>query len=126
MDPAKLESYVKPLLLREAIHGGNQRDIERVLENIVYVELLSRGYTVRIGRVGNAEIDFVCDRGAERIYVQVSYLLASDETIEREFGVYRNVSDNYPKYVVSTDKFDMSREGIIHRNIVDFLLSSEY
>jgi predicted AAA+ superfamily ATPase len=112
--------------LREAIHGGNQRDIERVLENIVYVELLSRGYTVRIGRVGNAEIDFVCDQGAERIYIQVSYLLASDETIEREFSVYRNISDNYPKYVVSTDDFDMSREGIIHRNIVDFLLSSEY
>ncbi|MDR1042976.1 MAG: ATP-binding protein [Clostridiales Family XIII bacterium] len=111
--------------LREAVYGGNARDIERVLENIVCVELLSRRYEVRIGRVENAEIDFVCDRGAERIYVQVSYLLASDETIEREFGVYRNITDNYPKYVISTDEFDMSRDGIIHRNIVDFLLSSD-
>jgi predicted AAA+ superfamily ATPase len=112
--------------LREAVYGGNERDIERVLENIVCVELFSRGYEVRIGRAFNSEIDCVCDRGAERIYVQVSYLLASDETIEREFGVYRNIRDNYPKYVVSTDEFDMSREGIIHQNIVDFLLSPDY
>lgn len=58
----------------------------------------------------------------DRIYIQVTYLLASDETIEREFGVYKKIEDNYPKYVVSLDEFDFSRNGIKHRNIRDFLL----
>jgi predicted AAA+ superfamily ATPase len=112
--------------LREAVYGGNERDIERVMENIVCMELLSRGYSMRIGRVGDAEIDFVGDRGKERIYIQVSYLLARSETVEREFGVYASVRDNYPKYVVSMDEFDLSRDGIIHQNIRDFLLSQDY
>jgi predicted AAA+ superfamily ATPase len=81
---------------------------------------------MRIGRVGDAEIDFVCDRGKERMYIQVSYLLARSETIEREFGVYDSVRDNYPKYVISMDEFDLSRDGIIHQNIRDFLLSKDY
>jgi predicted AAA+ superfamily ATPase len=112
--------------LREAIFGGNERDIERTLENIVCLELIGLGYKVSVGRVGNREIDFVCDKGADRIYVQVAYLLASDETVEREFGVYRDVSDNYPKYVVSMDEVDRSADGILHRNIRDFLLAADY
>lgn len=108
--------------IRQAVFGGNMRDINLVLENIVFMELYRRGYDVHVGKVGDKEIDFVCDRQDERLYVQVSYLLASPETIEREFGVYEQVRDNYPKYVVTMDEIDMSRNGIKHRNIRDFLL----
>ena len=108
--------------LRQAVYGYNERDIELVLENIVCLELWRRGYKVTAGRVGEKEIDFVGDRDGKRIYVQVCYLLASEETVEREFGVYYGVSDNYAKYVVSMDEPDMSRDGIQHLNIRDFLL----
>ena len=67
------------------------------------------------------EIDFVCKKNADRLYVQVAYLLGSDATIQREFGAYDCVRDNFPKYVVTLDEFDMSRNGIKHRNIRDFL-----
>ena len=67
-------------------------------------------------------MDFIADRQSERIYIQITYLLVLPETIERAFGVYRDIWDNYPKYVLSLDEFDMSREGIIHKNIRDFLL----
>lgn len=109
--------------LRQALCGSNPRDIERILENIVCLELLRRGYKVSIGRIGTKEIDFVCDKGGGRIYVQVCYLLASEKTAEREFGAYEGVRDNYPKYVLSMDEFDMSRNGILHKNIRDFLLA---
>ena len=72
---------------------------------------------------GTKEIDFVCDKDGKRIYVQVCYLLSSEKTEEREFGAYENIKDNYPKYVISMDEFDMSRNGIIHMNIRDFLLN---
>ena len=98
------------------------RDINLILENIVFLELLRRGYTVTVGKSGDKEIDFVCERRSEKIYVQAAYLLASEETAGREFGVYDSIRDNFPKYVVSLDEFDMSRNGIKHRNIRDFLL----
>ena len=118
--------YIADHGIREAVFGGNTQNIQLILENIVYMELLRRGYSVTIGRVGDKEIDFVCTRQADKIYIQVTYLLASDETISREFGVYDNIRDNYPKYVVSLDEFDMSRNGIKHRNIRDFLLMEEW
>ena len=108
--------------LRQALYGTNQKDIELILENIVCLELLRRGYRISIGKNGSKEIDFVCDKDGKRIYIQVSYMLASDKTIEREFGAYEGIKDNYPKYVLSMDEFDMSRDGIIHMNIRDFLL----
>ena len=95
-------------------------------KSIFYLELLRRDYKVTVGKTGNKEIDFVCDKRGEKLYVQVTYLLASDETIQREFGAYDNIRDNYPKYVVSLDEFDMSRNGIKHRNIRDFLLAEEW
>ena len=118
--------YIADHGIREAVFGGNTQSIQLILENIVYMELLRRGYNVTIGMVGDKEIDFVCTRQADKIYIQVTYLLASDETISREFGVYDNIRDNYPKYVVSLDEFDMSRNGIKHRNIRDFLLMEEW
>lgn len=114
--------YLSDHGLRHALYGSNQRDIEMILENIVCLELLRLGYRVTIGKVGTKEIDFVCDKGGKRIYVQVCYILASEKTEAREFGIYNNIEDNYPKYVLSMDEFDMSRNGIIHMNIRDFLL----
>ena len=118
--------YIADHGIREAVFGGNMRDINLILENIVYLELLRRGYTVTVGKYGDKEVDFVCDKHGEKLYVQVTYLLASEETINREFGVYDNIRDNYPKYVVSLDEFDMSRNGIKHRNIRDFLLADKW
>ncbi|GHV41345.1 ATPase [Spirochaetia bacterium] len=107
--------------LRQALYGNNKRDIQQILENIVYLELLRRDYTVTIGKIGDKEIDFVAQKNNEKIYIQVAYLLSSPETIEREFAVFREVKDNYPKYVLSLDEFDLSREGIRHMNIRRFL-----
>ena len=110
--------------LREALYGNNQRDINQVLENIVYIELLRRGWDVTVGKVKNTEVDFCAQRGNERIYIQVTYLLASEETIEREFKSLEGIQDNYPKYVLSLDEIDRSSDGIIHKNIRDFLLET--
>lgn len=118
--------YIADHGIRESVFGGNMKDINLTLENIVYMELLRRGYEVRVGRNGNKEIDFVCHKRNEKIYIQVTYLLASEETIQREFGVYDDIQDNFPKYVVSLDEFDMSRNGIKHRNIREFLLEKEW
>jgi len=118
--------YIADHGIREAVFGGNMRDINLILENIVFLELLRRGYHVTVGRSGTREVDFVCDRHGEKLYIQVTYLLASEETITREFGVYDRIRDNYPKYVVSLDEFDMSRNGIKHRNIRDFLLAKTW
>lgn len=114
--------YIADHGIREAVYGRNVKDIQQVLENIVCLELLRRGYTVTVGKAGNLEIDFVAERAAEKIYVQVSYLLASEETVQREFGVYRHVRDNFPKYVLSMDELDFSQDGIRHMNVRDFLL----
>lgn len=112
--------------IREAVYGNNMRDINQILENIVYMELLRRGYEVRVGKADTAEVDFSALRGGERLYVQVSYLLAGEETVEREFGVLERIGDNYPKYVVTMDEINRSRNGIKHRNIREFLLMEEY
>ena len=115
--------YIADHGMREAILGSNQRDINQIFENIIYLELLRKGYNVRVGKIDNLEVDFVCTKGNEKIYVQVAYLLASSETIEREFTSLEKIDDNYPKYVISMDEFDISRNGIIHINIIDFLMN---
>jgi predicted AAA+ superfamily ATPase len=111
--------------IREAVYGNNQRDINQILENIVHQELLRRGYRVRIGKSGTKEIDFVADRLQQRRYFQVSYLLAEASVIEREFSAFSGIPDHYPKYVLSLDRFDFSRNGIVHRNLIDFLLEED-
>ena len=105
--------------------GRNQVNNGRIMENMVYFELLRRGYDVTIGIVGDYEIDFVGKKMGEKIYVQVTRELSNDDTIEREFRPLLLVRDNYPKYVISTDDFDMSHDGIKHKNIIDFLLDDE-
>ena len=114
--------YIADHGIREAIMENNQKNINQVLENIVYFEILRRGYNVKTGKVDNLEVDFVCKKNDETIYIQVSYLLASEDTKEREFSVLENIKDNYPKYVLSMDEFDMSRNGIKHMNLIEFLI----
>ena len=97
-----------------------------VLENIVYNELINRNYEVYIGKTRNGEIDFLVKKDGLIKYIQVSYeLYGNDSAIEREFGAYRYIDDNYPKYVISLDKIDLSRNGIIHLNLIDFLLDDK-
>ena len=116
--------YIADHGMREAILGSNQRDINQIFENIIYLELLRKGYNIRVGKVDNLEVDFVCTKGNEKLYIQVAYLLASSETTEREFFSLEKINDNYPKYIISMDEFDMSRNGIRHINIIDFLIKS--
>lgn len=118
--------YMSDHGVREAVFGGNTRDINLILENIVFMELLRRGYKVTVGRISDKEIDFVCRKQNNKLYVQVTYLLASPETIEREFGSLEQIPDNFPKYVVSMDELDMSRNGIKHCNIRKFLTMKDW
>lgn len=94
------------------------------IENVVYNELLQRGYDVYIGKTKDGEVDFIATKDKIKEYYQVSYLLANDEVIEREFGAFKVIDDNYPKYVLSLDKADFSKDGIIHKNIIEWLLES--
>lgn len=114
--------YITDHGLRQTMLDSNQQNIDQILENIVFIELLRRGYKVSVGINDKKEIDFVAQKGNDKRYYQVTYILGSQTTIEREFGAYDDIADNYPKYVLSMDKFDMSRNGIIHQNIIDFLL----
>lgn len=93
-----------------------------VLENIVYNELINRGYEVLVGKSDSFEIDFIASYFDEKIYVQVAYILADDDVIEREFGAFKEIQDNYPKYVLTMDKLDFSQNGIIHKNVIYWLL----
>ena len=92
------------------------------LENIVYNELISRGYTVFAGKTYKGEIDFIAIKEGKKCFIQVSYLMTNEETIRREFGAYSTITDASPKYVLSLDKMDLSHDGIVHVNIIDFLL----
>ena len=98
-----------------------------VLENIVYNELISRDYEVYIGKTPNGEIDFIAKKDGKTKYIQVTYEMGNnDKTIEREFKAFDSINDNYPKYVISLDKVNLSRNGIIHINMLDFLLKDDF
>lgn len=92
------------------------------IENVVYNELLIRGYDVYIGKTKEGEIDFIATNNEEKLYFQVAYLIEQPKTEAREFGAYKEINDNYPKYVLSMDKADFSKNGVIHKNIIDWLL----
>ena len=94
------------------------------LENVVYNELLERGYDVYIGKTKKGEIDFIATKTDEKIYIQVAYFLDSDKVIEREFGAFADLNDDFHKYVLSLDKNNLSRNGIIHKNIIEWLLEN--
>ncbi len=115
--------YTVDLGLRNCVKASSEIDYNKLYENIVYLELLYRGYDVKVGKTDDYEIDFVAYKGSDTLYVQVCYLLASTETVEREFGNLERIKDNYPKYVISGDLPDFSRNGIKHYNIIKFLLN---
>lgn len=102
----------------------SKEEYGHIVETICYNELISRGYQVYVGKTYKSEVDFIAQRGTEKFYLQAAYLLNNDETVEREFGAYRSIEDNYPKYVISTDRIPMSRDGIIHKNLCNWLLES--
>ena len=114
--------YLTDLGILEFKSSPIEKKIGGRLENIVYNELIARGYDVYIGKTDKGEIDFVVDDFGERFYIQVADILADDKVVEREFGAYKNVEDNFPKYVITMDKVDYSMDGIIHKNIIDWLL----
>ena len=111
--------------IREAIYGNNERDINQILENIVCIELLRRGFKVYVGKTKNKEIDFIAEKANTKLYIQVAYLISDHMVAKREFEGLINIQDNYPKLVLSLDQFDFSREGIVHKNLIDFLLEKE-
>ena len=118
----KYKYYLTDLGLGQVKNIGKRQQLGAYLENIVYNELISRGYDVKIGNLEKAEIDFIATRFKEKIYIQVAYILTDDTVIDREFGAYKGIEDNYPKYVLTMDKHDFSQEGIIHKNVIDWLL----
>ncbi len=91
------------------------------LESLVYQELISRGYEVYVGETYLGEVDFVAIKNRRKCFIQASYLMADPKTLEREFGAFSPIKDQSPKYVLSLDRLDMSHDGIVHYNIIDFL-----
>ena len=112
--------------LREAIFGNNLESLSQILENIVFIELKRRGWRVSIGRLGTKEVDFIADKGSQRHYFQVSYLIATGATEAREFGSLRQIRDNFPKTVLSLDPVLRPQFGIEHRHLIDFLLDPDW
>ena len=118
--------YLGDIGIRHALLGYREADISGILENLTYLELKRRGYEVYIGKFGDREIDFVATREKEKLYIQVAYLLAAPQTIEREFGALLAIPDNYPKFVLSLDTaFGEDFEGIRRLNLLDFLLQQD-
>lgn len=115
--------YFEDLGLRNSITGYKANDINKILENVVYHHLKISDYSINVGRMGEKEIDFVCERSGQKIYVQVAYLLKDEPTIEREFGNLLAIKDNYPKYVVSMDDAlsDTDYNGIKQIHVIDFI-----
>lgn len=117
----KYKYYLTDLGIGQVMNTSKKKQLGAYLENIVYNELLSRGYDVKVGYLEKGEIDFIATKYDEKLYFQVAYVL-TDDIIDREFNIYKNIDDNCPKYVISTDTINLSQNGIIHKNIIDFLL----
>ena len=118
--------YVSDLGVKKIKNTNKETNYSICLENLVYNELIFKGYDVYIGKLKDAEVDFVAIKDKKIKYIQVSLYLNSEETINREFGAYKSIQDNYPKYVISLDDVDMSTNGIKHLNVFDFLLNEDF
>ena len=114
--------YMTDLGIAQIKNNNFQINKSFAIENVIYNELLQRGYDVYIGKTKEGEIDFIATNTEEKAYFQVAYLLEEPKTEAREFGAYQEINDNYPKYVLSLDKVNFSQNGIIHKNIIDWLL----
>ncbi len=117
--------YITDHGFHHALVDNNSNWLARILENIVYIELLRRNYSVKVGKIKGKEIDFVCQRHDKKIYVQVAYQLPTEEVIEREFTPLLEVPDKFDAYVISLDERFQSRDGVKHLNILDFLLNED-
>lgn len=118
--------YFEDLGLRNLLVGSNRvKDIEKVMENAVYLHLKHLGFKIMIGTLPNGEVDFVAEKGGRTLYVQVAYILADEKTVDREFGNLMKIRDNYPKYVVSMDSMGSRHDydGITHLPLRRFLLT---
>lgn len=115
--------YLTDLGFRQAILGSNTQDLSQSIENIVYMELLRRDYKITVGNLDKYEVDFICKKEGKPVYIQVTYLLTEESTIQREFRPLQKINDNYPKYVISLDEFRIERDGIKHVNLIEFLMN---
>jgi predicted AAA+ superfamily ATPase len=119
--------YVSDISLIYATMGNRDRMIGGILENIVFLELKRRGYSVFVGKIGSNEIDFVAEMNGNKMYLQVAYKLESEQTVQREFGNLLAIDDQFPKYVITMDEFwKDSIEGVNHLYITDFLLKETF
>ena len=118
--------YASDLGVKKIKNTNKETNYSICLENLVYNELIFKGYDVYIGKLKDAEVDFVAIKDKKIKYIQVSLYLNTEETINREFGAYNSIQDNYPKYVISLDEIDMSTNGIKHLNVFDFLLNEDF
>ena len=118
--------YASDLGVRKIKTNEKEVNYSIALENIIYNELINKGYNVYIGKTKKGEIDFIASKNKEIKYIQVACYLNDETTIEREFGAFNVITDGYPKYVITLDKEDMSRDGIKHINAIDFLLKEEF
>jgi hypothetical protein len=118
--------YFEDIGLRNSIRGFDRRkEINKVMENAVFLHLIRMGYTVYVGQLGTTEIDFVAQKDGKTIYVQVAYMLTDENTVLREFGNLLKIDDNYRKYVVTMDEYNAGSNynGIDQLHLKDFLLS---
>ena len=106
-------SYLYTFFIIKALHKASR---------YVYNELIGRGYAVYTGKTNKGEVDFIATKNDEIKYFQIAYLLADENVIKREFGAFLDIKDNYPKYVITLDKANFSQNGIIHKNLIEFLL----
>ena len=118
--------YVTDLGIAQIKNNKTEIDKSYAIENIVYNELIIKGYDVYTGKTKKGEIDFVATKPNKKIYIQVAFSIPNEDTKIREFGAYNVINDNYPKYVISLDKFTYEYNGIKHVNLIDFLLDDEF
>ena len=118
--------YFEDLGLRHTIVNFTSKDINKILENIVYVNLRRLGYKINVGISGNKEIDFICEKAGKKQYVQVTYLISNKKTFEREFGNLISINDNLPKTVISMDPVQSAYQGINHIHLKDFLSKDDF
>lgn len=117
--------YLVDMSFRTHLLGTKNRDFGHVLENIVYLELIRRGYRVSVGKVDMEEVDFVAQKGDNKVYYQVAATILDPATFEREIRPLKKITDNYPKYILSMDELPLGEDGINQVNMIDFLLEGE-
>ncbi|MFA6937105.1 MAG: DUF4143 domain-containing protein, partial [Treponema sp.] len=115
--------YLVDVGLRRLLIGDKNKDISHILENIIYLELLRRGYNVYIGKIDSLEIDFIAEKSGELSYYQVAATVLDESTYSREIAPLKKVHDNFPKYILSLDEFSTSEDGIKRLNVIDWLLA---